>query len=55
MVALAVGRYQFRIQGSAVTGLSPVDITPEATMTLGNGLMVSSGFRTIRLAHRALH
>jgi hypothetical protein len=28
MVALAIGRCQFRIQGSAVTGLSPVDITP---------------------------
>jgi hypothetical protein len=28
MVALAIGRCQFRIQGRAVTGLSPVDITP---------------------------
>lgn len=28
MVALAIGRCQFRIQGSAVTELSPVDITP---------------------------
>ena len=28
MVALAIGRCQFRMQGSAVTGLSPVDITP---------------------------
>ena len=28
MVALAIGRCQFRILGSAVTELSPVDITP---------------------------
>jgi hypothetical protein len=42
MVALAIGRCQFRIQGSSVTELSPLTLPlhvliPQPLMTLGSG------------------